>query len=34
MKNRSVPTDIVLPHVVYQNISEAITWLTETFGFL
>jgi uncharacterized glyoxalase superfamily protein PhnB len=33
MKNRSVPTDIVLPHVVYQNVSEAITWLTETFGF-
>jgi uncharacterized glyoxalase superfamily protein PhnB len=33
MKNRSVPTDTVLPHVVYQNVSEAITWLTETFGF-
>ena len=33
MKNRSVPVDIVLPHVVYQNVSEAITWLTEVFGF-
>ena len=33
MKNRSVPTDIVLPYVVYQNVSEAIKWLTETFGF-
>jgi uncharacterized glyoxalase superfamily protein PhnB len=33
MKNRSVPTDIVLPHVVYQNVAQAITWLTVTFGF-
>ena len=33
MKNRSVPTDIVLPHVVYRNVAEAITWLTETVGF-
>jgi uncharacterized glyoxalase superfamily protein PhnB len=33
MKNRSVPTDIVLPHVVYQNLSDAIAWLRRTFAF-
>jgi uncharacterized glyoxalase superfamily protein PhnB len=33
MKNRSVPTDIVLPHIVYQDVVEAIEWLTRTFGF-
>ncbi|MCU1226818.1 MAG: Glyoxalase family protein [Edaphobacter sp.] len=33
IKNRSVPTDIVLPHIVYQNVAEAIAWLTRVFGF-
>jgi len=33
MKNRSVPTDTVLPHVMYQNLPEAIDWLVKTFGF-
>jgi uncharacterized glyoxalase superfamily protein PhnB len=33
MKNRSVPTDIVLPHIVYHDVVEAIAWLTRTFGF-
>jgi uncharacterized glyoxalase superfamily protein PhnB len=33
MKNRSVPTDIILPHLVYQDIAAAIDWLTRTFGF-
>jgi predicted enzyme related to lactoylglutathione lyase/uncharacterized glyoxalase superfamily protein PhnB len=32
--NRSVPADILLPHVVYQNLEEAIPWLTKTFGFI
>jgi len=32
-KNRSVPTNIVLPHVHYQNLGEAIAWLTRVFGF-
>ncbi|MGB6134923.1 MAG: VOC family protein [Acidobacteriaceae bacterium] len=32
-KNRSVPTDTVLPHVTYQNLDEAIAWLTQAFGF-
>ncbi len=32
--NRSVPTDTVLPHIVYQNVAEAIAWLSRTFGFV
>ncbi len=31
--NRSVPTDTVLPHVVYQDVADAIAWLTKAFGF-
>ena len=33
LKNRSVPVDTVLPHVNYQNLGEAMTWLTRAFGF-
>jgi uncharacterized glyoxalase superfamily protein PhnB len=33
MRNRSVPTDTVLPHVVYRDVAEALVWLTKTFGF-
>jgi uncharacterized glyoxalase superfamily protein PhnB len=33
MRNRSVPTDTVLPHVVYRDVAEALAWLTGTFGF-
>jgi len=33
VKNRSVPTDAVLPHIVYQDVAAALTWLTTTFGF-
>jgi len=33
LKNRSVPADTVLPHVNYQNLTEAIAWLTRVFGF-
>lgn len=33
LKNRSVPADAVLPHVAYQNLGEAIAWLTKVFGF-
>lgn len=32
-KNRSVPADTVLPHVAYQNLAEAMAWLTKAFGF-
>ena len=31
--NRSVPVNTVLPHVTYQNLGEAIAWLTRVFGF-
>lgn len=33
VKNRSVPTNTVLPHVVYRDVAEAIAWLIRTFGF-
>lgn len=33
LRNRSVPADTVLPHVVYKNLPEAIDWLNKTFGF-
>jgi uncharacterized glyoxalase superfamily protein PhnB len=32
-KNRSVPTDVILPHVTYQDVAAAIDWLTRVFGF-
>jgi len=33
MRNRSVPADIVLPHIVYQDLEKAIAWLGAAFGF-
>jgi uncharacterized glyoxalase superfamily protein PhnB len=33
MNNRSVPTAIMLPHLVYRNVAEACEWLTRVFGF-
>ncbi len=33
MRNRSVPTDTVLPHIIYQNVADALAWLTKAFGF-
>jgi uncharacterized glyoxalase superfamily protein PhnB len=33
MNNRSIPTNIVLVHFIYQNLPDAIDWLTRTFGF-
>jgi uncharacterized glyoxalase superfamily protein PhnB len=33
VRNRSVPTDSMLSHIVYQNVAGAIAWLTATFGF-
>jgi uncharacterized glyoxalase superfamily protein PhnB len=33
MKNRSVPTDTILPHVMYRAVEEAIAWLIRVFGF-
>ena len=34
LKNRSVPTDILLPHIVYRDVAEAIDWLSKVFGFV
>lgn len=34
VRNRSVPTDTVLPHVVYQDVAEALVWLSTAFGFV
>ena len=34
IENRSVPTNTILPHVAYRDISAAIGWLTRTFGFV
>ncbi len=33
LKNRSVPTDTVLPHIVYRDVAKATAWLTRVFGF-
>jgi uncharacterized glyoxalase superfamily protein PhnB len=32
-KNRSVPTNTVLPHILYRDVAEATAWLTRVFGF-
>jgi len=33
MRNRSVPVDGILPHLVYGDVASAIAWLTDVFGF-
>src|SRR5579859_6310396 len=33
LKNRSVPADVVLPHLAYRDVAEAVDWLTKVFGF-
>ena len=33
-RNRSVPVDIILPHVNYRNVADAIAWLGRAFGFV
>ncbi len=33
LKNRSVPVDTILPHLVYEDVGAALTWLTKAFGF-
>lgn len=34
MTNRSVPVDTVLPHLIYEDVPEAIAWLSAHFGFV
>lgn len=33
MQNRSVPANVILPHVVYSDVASAIRWLVRVFGF-
>src|SRR6202142_2772510 len=33
IRNRSVPADSVLPHVVYRDVPRAVAWLGAHFGF-
>jgi len=33
IRNRSVPTDTVLPHIVYRDVAQALAWLAGAFGF-
>jgi uncharacterized glyoxalase superfamily protein PhnB len=34
IRNRSVPCDVVLPHLFYSNVAEAVSWLNRNFGFI
>ncbi|HUB30003.1 MAG TPA: VOC family protein [Terracidiphilus sp.] len=34
IRNRSVPTDTLLPHIVYNDLSAAVAWLTRAFGYV
>jgi len=34
IKNRSVPADVLLPHLAYEDVAAAIAWLTKAFGFV
>jgi uncharacterized glyoxalase superfamily protein PhnB len=34
LNNRSVPTNYILPHVYYENMADALTWLVEVLGFV
>ena len=34
IRNRSVPADTILPHIVYRDLEAAIAWLSDTFGFV
>ncbi|MFC4812155.1 VOC family protein [Paenibacillus sp. GCM10023250] len=31
--NRSVPVSAILPHVYYEDVAAALSWLREAFGF-
>jgi uncharacterized glyoxalase superfamily protein PhnB len=34
MTNRSIPTDTVIPVLVYPDVRAAVAWLTTAFGFV
>jgi uncharacterized glyoxalase superfamily protein PhnB len=31
--NRSVPADVILPHLIYEDVDAALAWLSAAFGF-
>jgi hypothetical protein len=31
--NRSIPTAVVIPELVYPDVAEAVAWLCRVFGF-
>jgi uncharacterized glyoxalase superfamily protein PhnB len=31
--NRSVPTNVLLPHIAYRDLAGAVKWLSKVFGF-
>ena len=33
-RNRSVPANAILPHVFYQDVNAAVSWLSAAFGFV
>ncbi|QHT58809.1 glyoxalase [Paenibacillus lycopersici] len=33
LHNRSVPANIILPHIYYEDVAAASAWLREAFGF-
>ena len=32
--NRSIPSSVVIPVLIYPDVREAVAWLTEAYGFL
>ena len=32
-RNRSIPTAVVIPVLIYPDVRAAVAWLTEAFGF-
>lgn len=34
IRNRSLPADSVLPHIVYHDLPQAIEWLARVFGYV
>jgi uncharacterized glyoxalase superfamily protein PhnB len=33
LENRSMPTSTVIPILVYEDVADAVEWLSDTFGF-
>ncbi len=34
VENRSIPTDTILPHLIYRDVAEALAWLEAAFDFV